>query len=131
MEAVNELVVLEDDVLGLDVDTNYWSVRVGGGVRLSLLEPSDFEVGVLYAYSRTMERVDFDLSGADTSKDLGHEADVTVRWYQSELVSFGAGFGILWNGELFGTSSNSLDDLGFRTDSQTLWIWTFDISVTW
>jgi hypothetical protein len=131
MEAVNELVVLEDDVIGLDVDTNYWSLRVGGGVRLSLLEPSDFEVGVLYAYSRTMERVDFDISGADTSRDLGHEADLSVRWHQSELVSFGAGFGILWNGELFGTSSNSADDLGFRTDSQTLWIWTFDISVTW
>ncbi|MBI2921336.1 MAG: hypothetical protein HYY18_09665 [Planctomycetes bacterium] len=130
MEGNNELMILEDDVLGLDVDSNYWSVRVGGGLRLSLLEASDFDIGLLYAYSRTMALVDFDLAGADSSKDLGHEVDLTVRWHQSELLSLGAGFGILWNGEIWGTSSNSLDDLGFRTDSQTMWMWSFDISVT-
>ena len=131
MEGNNELVILEDDVLGLDVDSNYWSIRVGGGLRLSLFEPSDFEIGALYAYNRTIKLVDFGLANTHTSKDLGHELDLSVRWHQSELVSFGLGLGSLWNARLFGTRSASATDLGFKVDSQTMWMWTFDISVTY
>lgn len=130
MEGNNELIVLEDDVLGLDVDSNYWSVRAGGGVRLSLLEPGDFEIGVTWAYSRLMKRVDFDIRGADSWKTLGHEVDAKVVWHQSELVKFGTGFGVLWHSDFFGTRSRSVDDLGFRIDTRTMWIWTFDVSVT-
>jgi hypothetical protein len=130
MEANNELLILEDDVLGLDVDSNYWSVRVGAGLRLSLIEPSDFELGALYAFSRCMERVGFDLAGADARKTLGHEADLRARWFVSEHCTFGTAFGILWEGQFWGTRSASVDDLGFRTDTETMWMWTFDVSVS-
>ncbi len=130
MEGNNELMILEDDVLGLDVDSNYASLRVGGGVRLSLLSPADFEVGLTYAYNRCLKTVNFGIGGADSWKTLGHECDVKVRWHQSELVTFGTGFGILWDADHFGTRRNSVDDLGFRTDKRMMWMWTFEVGVT-
>lgn len=130
MEGNNELMVLEDDVLGLDVDSNYASVRVGGGVCLSLLSPADLEIGATYAYNRCLRTVDFDIGGADSWKTLGHEVDLKVRWHQSELVTFGTGFGILWDADHFGTRRRSVDDLGFRTGRATLWMWTFEVGVT-
>ncbi|MCE9583840.1 MAG: hypothetical protein K8T20_15260 [Planctomycetes bacterium] len=130
MEANNELIVLEDDVLGLDVDSNYWSFRVGGGVRLSLLGTADFEIGAMYSYNRCLQTVNFGISGADSFRQLGHEADIKLRWHQSELVTFGTGFGVLWGGDYFGTRTSDADSLGYRTASATLWMWTFEVGVT-
>ncbi|KAF0247091.1 MAG: hypothetical protein FD180_30 [Planctomycetota bacterium] len=130
MEGNNELMILEDDVLGLDVDSNYASIRVGGGVRLSLLSPADFEVGATYAYNRCLKTVNFGIGGADSWKTLGHEVDVKLRWHQSELVTFATGFGLLWDADHFGTRKNSVDDLGFRTGNTRMWMWTFEVGVT-
>lgn len=130
LEGNNELVVLEDDVLGLDVDSNYWSLRAGGGVRLSLLSPADFEIGAMYAYSRLLKTVNFGIGGADTHRQLGHEVDVKVRWHQSELVTFGTGFGVLWDAKFFGTRRSHADALGFKTGNRAMWVWTFEVGVT-
>lgn len=130
MEGNNELIVLEDDVLGIDVDSNYWSLRAGGGVRLSLLSPADFEISAIYAYSRCLETVNFGIGGADTFRQLGHEIDLHLRWHQSELVTFGTGMGLLWGGTFFGTRTSDPDSLGYRTACRSMWMWTFDIGVT-
>lgn len=109
----DETIVMEDNVLGLDVDANYWKGQVSGGGTFELLG-KDLDVEVLAAYFHTYNEMDFGGSEAGVTRsldsELGIETDVKLTWTYSDNLSFDAGLGYVWNGEFWS------DAQGFNVD---------------
>ncbi len=93
-ENINEFLLVEDNYFGLDIDTNYNSIRFGAG-----LGSDQFDISLLYG----MFTADEDLPGFGTTPpttsatsttlmtrqdDIGSEIDVNLTWKYSKVVQF-------------------------------------------
>ncbi len=94
-ENVDTFRILEDDILGLDVDNNYWAVKLRAGLNLEPALNEDILLELRYGYFRTAEGV------GGIARQLGHEIDLTLRWRVDESVTLSAGAAALLDSEHF------------------------------
>jgi hypothetical protein len=108
----NATLILENSILGLDIDSNYWKVQVEAGITFDLMNEADTNLSVLYAYAKLVnepKRVNRDSddptgnTGADWDLDdkLGQEVDIRCSWAYSKSLTFALNLGWLWNADFF------------------------------
>lgn len=105
-ENVNDLLILEDPWFGIDLDHNYLSVKIGGGV--SFLE-NKLELSILAGFNKLLE----DVAAED---DIGHELDVRARLLASKQLSFRTAIAFLFG-------SDVIEKLGTE-DEDRMFLWT-------
>lgn len=97
-ENVNDLLVLEDQTFGLDLDTNYYSLKLGGGLAFHVGSgKKNLEVSLLVGINRLHEEIS--IPGA-ASRSIGHEIDLRARYLATKALSFDLAFGFLFNSEV-------------------------------
>ncbi len=95
--------ILEDNLYGLDVQSNYWKVQMEMGLTSSICADDDLRVKFQYAYNQLVtapdrvERTDLQ-RGRGLSKQLGQEVDFHADWAYSDSLRFGLGVGYLFSG---------------------------------
>ena len=105
-ENIDSTLILEDNDYGLDVDSNYWAIKIKSGISLApIFTDEDIRLEVLYGYFRTAD------APSGRSRRLGEEIDIRFTWeYSSDLI-FSVASGFLWNSRHF---KNTFDELGAR-----------------
>ncbi|MEK7866014.1 MAG: hypothetical protein AAB434_04980 [Planctomycetota bacterium] len=109
----DSLMILEDNLYGLDVDSNYWKVQLNTGVVLSLQNEKDLTISLTYAYAEivsTPDRLDlpdFATASRSLAEPLGHETDVKFVWQYSDSLSFDLATAWLFDGEFWASGDNS------------------------
>ncbi len=97
-EDVDDLIILEENNYGYDLDTNYSAVKLRTGFKPG----RDWSVDFLYANIRTARTIKADPGlGVRGWDKIGDELDVQVKWDYTEDISFRAGMGLLWNAKYF------------------------------
>lgn len=89
-ENINEALVVESALYGLDIDSNYFSPRLRAGATAKILNPDDLHIELLYAWFR-FYREPTRAGGPgrpEPGKKIGHEIDLRVRFEFSEHASF-------------------------------------------
>ncbi len=109
----DSLMILEDNLYGLDVDSNYWKAQFNAGVSLCLQHEKDLTISLTYAYAevvRTPDRLDLadNTDSLSMAEPLGHEVDVKFVWQYSDSLTFDLSWAGLFDGE-FWTSSSGID----------------------
>ncbi len=110
----DSLMILEDNLYGLDVDSNYWKLQLNTGVVLSLQNEKDLTISLTYAYAEiatTPDRLDLPDFPANASRSLaeplGHETDIKFVWQYSDSLSFDLATAWLFDGEFWASGDNS------------------------
>ncbi len=89
-ENINETLVVENALYGLDIDSNYFSPRLKATATAKVLNPDDLHFELLYAWFRFYREPDY--AGGpvrrDPGRNLGHEIDLRVKFDFSEHASF-------------------------------------------
>ncbi|KAF0247092.1 MAG: hypothetical protein FD180_31 [Planctomycetota bacterium] len=89
-ENINEALVVEDALYGLDIDSNYFSPRLRATATAKLFNPDDLHIELLYAWFR-FHREPARAGGpgrSDPARKIGHEIDLRARFEFSEHASF-------------------------------------------
>jgi hypothetical protein len=88
-ENIDEALVVEDDLYGLDIDSNYFSPRLRLSGSAKILADRDLRFEVMYAYFRLWREPEKAGGTAelDPGRRLGHEVDVRVAWDINEHAS--------------------------------------------
>ena len=106
------LMILEDNLYGLDVQSNYWKAQFQTGLSMCLQHEHDLSCTLTYAYAETVatpNRVNNTSDFTNTSdlrdvhENLGHEVDVKMVWQYSDALSFDLGWAGLFDGEFWTT----------------------------
>ncbi|MEK7866013.1 MAG: hypothetical protein AAB434_04975 [Planctomycetota bacterium] len=116
----DSLMILEDNLYGLDVDSNYWKLQAELGATHSLCCEDDLRFRLVYAYNELVDSPDMverfdDQPSRSLEKQLGHEFDMHADWAYSDSLRFGIGAGWLWGGpfwdedEAFGADTDTSD----------------------
>lgn len=140
LENVNDSMIVESSFLGLDVDSNYWSIKVSGGFTTSIDKPQDFDATLFYGFFSTVEDPDRVALGTGTDsgasrsnidEEIGSEVDVKFTWRYSESLSFTAAAGFLFNGDFFGNrpAATSANGGGYATGDDTMQLYTLTTNV--
>lgn len=89
-ENINEALVVEDALYGLDIDSNYFSPRLKATATAKVLNPDDLHFELLYAWFRFYREPDHGGGPArrNPGRNLGHEVDLRVKFDFSEHASF-------------------------------------------
>lgn len=135
MEYVNDSMIIESSFLGLDVDSNYWSVKVSGGFTTSIDKPQDFDATLFYGFFSTVDDpdraalgngTDSGASRSNIDSNLGSEVDLKLTWRYSESLSFTAAAGFLFNGDFWGNrpASTSVNGGGYATGDDDMQLYT-------
>lgn len=110
-EGNNEFLIVENHVLGFDVDTNYSAFKLSGGIDVELQKEKMLHLSILAGFFKFNEEI----VGATKEDDLGTEIDFTAVFDYSKSVNFHATFGFLVGAdalELF-TAEEDNDVKGF------------------
>ncbi len=106
------LMILEDNLYGLDVDSNYWKIQLNTGLVMSLQNDKDLTFSLTYAYAEiatTPDRLDLTpgLPSLSLAEPLGHEVDLKFVWQYSDSLSFDLATAWLFDGEFWASGDNS------------------------
>ncbi|MEK7867026.1 MAG: hypothetical protein AAB434_10115, partial [Planctomycetota bacterium] len=109
----DSLMIIEDNLYGLDVDSNYWKAQFNAGIALCLQHEKDLTISLTYAYVENVTDPDrLDLAdgaeGFSQAEPLGHEVDVKFLWQYSDSLTFDLAWAGLFEGE-FWSSNGSVD----------------------
>lgn len=97
-EDVDDLIILEENNYGYDLDTNYSALKFRTGFKPS----RDWSVNFLYANVRTARTLKANPTLGYRGWDkIGDEFDIQLKWDYTEDISFRAGMGLLWNTKFF------------------------------
>lgn len=103
----DDTMILEENILGLDVDQNYQKLQAVVGFDTTFRRKDDLSVELLAAYAQRAE----DSGLQDDS--LGIETDLNVTWAHSEALDFELGLARVWSGDHWdldqGATSDALD----------------------
>ncbi len=100
-ENVNDLLVIEDAVFGLDVDTNYRAIKISGGCVFSAGGVKDnVELTGIFGIVNTAKDVQLPSSPMQREDKLGNELDVKVKYLYSKAASVSAQLGYLFGADL-------------------------------
>lgn len=91
-ENVNDLLILESQFFGVDLDTNYTAVKLKGGITFGKLD-----VNIIVGIVNATEEL---TNGADDEKKFGNEFDVTARYNLGKQVALTAGFALLLSSDI-------------------------------
>lgn len=106
-ENVNDLLILEDMYFGYDWDTNYFAIKLSGGLAFSVGGgKNNLELSGILGITRTVKDVQFPTSTEDA---LGNEIDVKARWILTKQASLHAAIGLLFGSDVL---EESMDALG-------------------
>jgi hypothetical protein len=114
-ENINDLMIIEDMYFGFDWDSNYFAVKISGGLSFSLAGgKNNFELSGILGICTANEDVQF---GAPLSDEdaLGTEIDVRARWILTKQASLHAAVGILTGSDVL---ENSIDSLNGTDDDE-------------
>jgi len=97
-EDIDSTLVMEEDRYGLDLDTNYWALKLSAGYN----PHKNVEFSVLYAL--------FQRARDYTAKDkIGNEVDIVIKWHYTVALTFRFGIGVVWDSSyLLGDDKSSL-----------------------
>ena len=96
--AINDLMILEDMYLGFDWDTNYWAFKVNGGFAMSLgTGKENLRIDGILGITKTAQTVAF---ATTSTKNLGDELDIHVRWILTKQASLHLGLGFLFSSDV-------------------------------
>ncbi|MFH1680027.1 MAG: alginate export family protein [Candidatus Eisenbacteria bacterium] len=130
-ENVNDAMIIEGSLLGLDVDSNYWALKLKGGITTSLDKPEDFDVAVFYGHFQTTEDVDRagtftnDVAHSNIDQNLGDEIDLAATWRYSESLTFELKAGFLFNGDFWGNKPATGFVGGYASGDDSMQLYTF------
>jgi hypothetical protein len=110
-ENINEALVVESALYGLDIDSNYWSPRIRASVTAKIFNPDDFHLELLYAWFR-FYREPTRAGGRDPGRNIGHEVDLRAKLDFSEHASFSLFAGALLDSQWL--ASKDAYDTGTR-----------------
>ncbi|MBI2921335.1 MAG: hypothetical protein HYY18_09660 [Planctomycetes bacterium] len=88
-ENIDDALVVEDDVFGLDIDSNYFAPKLRLSGETKLLKDGDLRLELFYAYFRLWREPE-KAGGAtelDPGRRLGHELDLRVSWDVNEQAT--------------------------------------------
>ena len=104
-ENMDSTVIVEDNDYGLDVDSNYWAIKIQGGINLNAIVNEEVRLTLLYAHFTTVD------APQHRSRRLGEEIDVRLTWEYSPDLTFSLVNGVLWNSRHF---RDVFDEVGAR-----------------
>lgn len=110
-ENINEALVVESALYGLDLDSNYISPRLKATATATLIDPDDLHLELLYAWFR-FYREPTRAAGRDPGRHIGHEIDLRAKFDFSEHASFSVFAGALLDSEWL--ASRDAYDTGTR-----------------
>ncbi|MBI2930511.1 MAG: hypothetical protein HYY16_02575 [Planctomycetes bacterium] len=130
-EHQRDLLILEDEVFGVDWDSNYFAIKVLGGVSFTTGGgiPNNLQVSGAFGMARANE--DLQLGTPPSGEDaLGNEVDVKVKWLYSKAVNMTAGMAFLFGSDIMeGQTDDAAGNPGAKDDSG--WLFTIGSDVTW
>jgi hypothetical protein len=91
-ENVNDLLILENQYFGVDLDTNYTAVKIKGGITFGKLDVTAI-IGIV---SATEELT----NGPDDEDKFGNEFDVNARYNLNKQVALTVNFGVLVSSDI-------------------------------
>lgn len=94
-ESINSTLIMEENDYGLDVDSNYWAVKIQGGISLFPLAGEELRLDILYAHFETID------SPPHRTHRLGEEIDVRLLWEYTSDLKFSVATGVLWDSQYF------------------------------
>jgi hypothetical protein len=96
-ENIDDALVVEDDLYGLDIDSNYFSPRLRLTGTAKLFNEDDFKIQLLYAYFRFYREIEKAGGAAelDPGRRLGHEVDLRLSLDLNEYASIAVFAGAL------------------------------------
>jgi hypothetical protein len=103
-ENVNEALIIEDSVVGLDIDTNYIAWKLRGGFKVELgTTPRILNIGALlgifYFDERMPARPVSPPAGLSRENKLGKELDISMRLDYTANLSFDLNLGFLFDAD--------------------------------
>ncbi|MBI4580322.1 MAG: hypothetical protein HY718_11510, partial [Planctomycetes bacterium] len=127
----DSLMILEDNLYGLDVDSNYWKIQAELGATHTLCTEDDLRFRIVYAYSRLVDppdRVELVDTEADRGLDhkLGQEVDVHLDWAYSDSLRFGVAGGVLFTGTFWDDTGGFGADEDEDATSGDMWMVVVD-----
>jgi hypothetical protein len=96
-ENINDLLILEDMLLGFDWDSNYRAIKVSGGISLTAVNESDLKIWAIVGITHTAKPVRF---AFETTRKLGNEVDLRVDWAMTRQLMVTLGVGFLFGSEV-------------------------------
>ncbi|MDX1450865.1 MAG: hypothetical protein R3246_17575, partial [Acidimicrobiia bacterium] len=83
-ENVNQLMIMENQYLGFDWDSNYTGFKLMGGTAFTVMEENDLDVELVVGFLRTAEDV---VLGTQSEDALGTEVDLKFNWSLNDQFS--------------------------------------------
>lgn len=118
-ENVNDLLILEDMYFGYDWDTNYFAIKLSGGLAFSVGGgKNNLELSGILGITRTVKDVQFATGGEN---GLGNEIDVKARWLLTKQASLHAAIALLFSSDVV---EQSLEDAGARDPDDSAILYT-------
>ncbi len=105
-ENVNDLLVLENQYYGVDLDTNYTAIKVKGGFSYGKLDVTAI-VGIVSASQELT-------NGADDEDKFGNEFDVNGRYNLNKQVALTLSLGVLVSSDILEQAMGSAGDADDR-----------------
>jgi hypothetical protein len=110
-EAVNDLLILEDQYFGFDWDRNVMVFKFLFEMPLQIKQKNDLVLSAILGIARTNEDVQF-ASGEDA---LGNELDIRARWNVTKQAGLQAAIGLLFGSDIMeeeigGSAADESDD---------------------
>jgi hypothetical protein len=134
----NATMIMEDNLLGLDIDSNYWKLMLDAGASFKLHEDNDFTINLVAAWFQFASEPDLvgvAAGGAewDIQDDLGIETDLKFSWAYSKQCTFALNFGFLFGADFFsGDPTDATDNSGgYYVDDDSMFMCIFDTNVKW
>ncbi|MBI5359302.1 MAG: hypothetical protein HZA48_01830 [Planctomycetes bacterium] len=129
-EGVNTTMIMEDNLFGLDIDSNYDALKLEFGIsgRLKNKLRDDFKLALLYGSFR-LAAVPERAGLADGAPDwefgnsLGNEVDLVFMWRYRPSFIISTGFGAVWDAEFFAAT----DSFDVKSDKMNLWFLKFSM----
>jgi len=123
-ENINEALIVEDALYGLDIDSNTISGRIRATARARILSNDDLRFDFLYAYFLLYREPDR-AGGAktDPGRRLGHEIDLRVTFDVTEQLSFSVFAGALLDSQWLAASG------AYDTHSRNAFLGGLQVSV--
>jgi hypothetical protein len=95
-EAVNDLLILEDQYFGLDWDTNSLIFKFMAELPLQIKAKNDLVLSAILGIAQTVEDVQF----ASGENALGNELDVRARWNVTKQAGLQAAIALLFGSDI-------------------------------
>ena len=87
---------------GVDWDSNYFAIKLSGGIPLQIKVQNDLVVSAILGITKTNEDVAFGVLGNEDA--LGTEFDVRARWAVTKQAALQAAVGFLFGSDILENS---------------------------